>query len=56
MYAMSRPYIVQTVKFADLHCGPSDWVIWGANRQIRCFGVQTVKFNDFECRPSNSKI
>ena len=63
--------IVQTVKFDDLECRPSDSPIWIADRQIRRFGMQTVQFNerrirrfgiqtmkfdDFECRPSNSKI
>ena len=45
--------IVQTVKFDDLNCRPSDTPMWSADRQIRRFGVQIILFNYWECRPSN---
>ena len=48
--------IVQTVKFDDLECRPSDSPIWIADRQIRRFGMPNVKFDNLECRPSNSTI
>ena len=45
--------IVQTVKFDDLNCRPSDLPMWSSDRQIRCFGVQIVLIDYWECRPSN---
>ena len=45
---------VQTVKFHDFQCRPSNSMLWSADRQMLRFEVQTVKFDDLECRPSNS--
>ena len=51
-----RHFGVQTIKFDDVECRPSNSRIWSADRQIRRFGKQTIKFTDLESRPSISMI
>ena len=51
-----RHFGVQTIKFDDVECSPSNSRIWNANGQIQRFGQQTIRCDDLESRPSNSTI